>query len=273
MTYFEKAQKASTYISSRIDSYPEIAIVLGTGLGNLKNHIENPVTIPFEEIPHFPKATVAGHEGALVAGNLGNKKVIAQAGRFHYYEGYSMKEVTLPIRVFKLLGIETVFIASATGGIHEDLEAGDVAIVEDHINLHHENPLRGTNDERFGPRFPDMVDAYTPGLIQLALRVAKEKKVKLHTCVYAGIPGPNIETKAEYNYLHIIGATVVGMSTVPEVIIAKQMGMKTCVFAAITNKCYPISAIKKVTHEEVISVAKRIEENLTVIVREMIYRM
>lgn len=270
MTYYDQILASASYISQKISVNPDIAIVLGTGLGSLAQKIDVSTKIPYSDIPNFPQATVEGHEGALILGTLEGKQVIAQAGRFHYYEGYNMKEVTLPIRVFKALGAKVVFIASAVGGIHENYEAGDISIVNDHINLHVENPLRGPNDERLGVRFPDMVDAYSPRLIQLAHRIAREKGITLHNSIYGGLPGPNIETKAEYNYLHKIGATVVGMSTVPEVLVAQHAGMEICVFTAITNKCFPISSIKKVTIDEVIDVANQAESEITSIVRDML---
>lgn len=273
MTYYDKILESTAFISQRIDSTPDVAIVLGTGLGSLVESINVSHKILYKDIPNFPPATVKGHEGALLIGTLEGKPIIAQAGRYHFYEGYSMKEVTLPIRVFKALGVNVLIIASAVGGIHEDYQAGDITIVNDHINLHVENPLRGPNDDRLGVRFPDMVDAYSPRLIEIAKKIAKDKGITLHNSVYGGLPGPNLETKAEYNYLHKIGATVVGMSTVPEVIVAQHANLETCVFTAVTNKCFPISAIKKVTHEEVIEVAKKAESAITKIVREMLNRI
>ncbi len=272
-SYYDQVKEATDYISALIDTPPSIAIVLGTGLGNLTEDIDIIKRFKYEDIPHFPPATVKGHAGELIYGEMGGKKVIAQSGRYHYYEGYDMKEVTLPIRVFKMLGVERLLIASATGGIHEDYEAGDITVVNDHINLHHENPLNGPNDERFGPRFPDMSDAYDPELIALCHEIAIDQGVKLHDSVYGGLPGPNLETKAEYNFLHIIGATVVGMSTVPEIIVARHMGLSSCVLTAVTNKCYPISAIREVTHEEVIEVAAKVEQKITGIVKELINRL
>lgn len=272
-SYYDHIQESSIYIKSFIGEPPQIGIVLGTGLGNLVHQMDIIQRISYENIPHFPPVTVKGHAGELIYGKLGDKYILAQNGRYHYYEGYGMKEVTFPIRVFKAMGINKLIIASAVGGIHEAYEAGDVTVVNDHINLHHENPLQGPNDERLGTRFPDMVDAYDPDMIRLCHEVAEKLSIKLHDSIYAGLPGPNIETKAEYNYLHIIGATVVGMSTVPEVIVAKHMGMKTLVLTAITNKCYPISAIKKVTHDEVIEVAQRVEQKISAIVRNILPRL
>ena len=271
--YYDQVVEATEYIKSKIDKDPTIAIVLGTGLGNLTDDIDVLERFPYHELPYFPPATVKGHAGELIYGIMGGKRVIAQNGRYHYYEGYTMKEVTFPIRVFKMLGAQHLLIASATGGIHENYEAGDITVVNDHINLHHENPLNGPNDERFGPRFPDMSNAYDPTLIAHCHDIAKSMGITLHNSVYGGLPGPNLETKAEYNFLHVIGATVVGMSTVPEIIVARHMGLSSCVLTAVTNKCFPISAIKEVTHDEVIEVAAMVEQKITTIVKELIKRI
>ena len=269
-SYYSSIQEASSFIASVIQEKPVLSIVLGSGLASLTNHISHKKVIPYSEIPNFPEATVLGHKGELIFGRIGGLPILAQSGRLHYYEGYDMKQVTFPIRVFKQLGATHLFIASAVGGIHEDFKAGDITIVEDHINLFPENPLRGRNDIRLGPRFPDMVDAYDPELINLAERIASQKKITLHKSVYAGLTGPNLETKAEYNYLHRIGATVVGMSTVPEVLVAQHMSMKICVFTAITNQCFPTSLIQKVSHEAILDVAKIAEKKISSIVIEMI---
>ena len=266
MSIFDKIEESTEFIKERIPVVPKVAIVLGSGLGNLTDKMSIDIRIPYGVIPHFPEATVKGHSGELIFGSLGNTHVAVQSGRYHYYEGYDMKTVTLPIRVFGLMGIEKVIMASAVGGIHEAYEAGDVTVVNDHINLHHENPLNGPNDDRLGPRFPDMVDAYDSELIEICHEVAREKGIVLYDSIYAGLPGPNIETKAEYNFLHTIGATVVGMSTVPEVLVAKHMNLKSCVLTAVTNKCYPISAIRQISHEEVVQVAQKTEEKITTIV-------
>ena len=273
VSYYDQIVESTKYIKAIIKDKPDIAIVLGTGLGDFANQIEVKHIIPYSVIPNFPPATVKGHAGQLVYGELNGKKVIAQSGRYHYYEGYTMQEVTLPIRVFKFLGVSHLLIASATGGIHEDYEAGDITVVNDHINLHYDNPLSGPNDDRLGPRFPDMTDAYNPKLIELCHEIAQENKINLHNSVYGGLPGPNLETKAEYNYLHIIGATVVGMSTIPEILVARHMELSSCVLTAVTNKCFPISAIRKVTHQEVINVAQQVEQKISTIVSELIRRI
>lgn len=273
MSYYNQIQETTTFLQKAIHESPEIAVVLGSGLGQFAQKINIDHYIPYNKIPHFPPATVKGHEGALIFGTFAGRRIVAQSGRYHYYEGYNMKQVTFPIRVFKYLKVKALLIASAVGGIHENFEAGDISVVNDHINLHAENPLHGPNDDRLGPRFPDMVDAYSPRLIELAHSIAKEKNITLHNSIYAGLPGPNIETKAEYNYLHRIGATVVGMSTVPEIIVAQHMGLESCVLTAITNKCYPISAIKKVTHDEVIRVAQIAEKKISDVCAGLISRM
>lgn len=271
--YYDQIQESVDYLKSKISDTPKRAIVLGTGLGSFSENIKVDIAIPYSDIPHFPPATVKGHAGELIFGTIDGNYVVAQSGRYHYYEGYDMKEVTFPIRVFKYLGVETLIIASATGGIHEDYYAGDVTIVNDHINLHHQNPLQGPNDDRLGPRFPDMSDAYTPALIDICHTIAKDQDVKLHDSVYGGLPGPNLETKAEYRMLHILGATVVGMSTVPEVLVAKHMDMHSCVLTAVTNKCWPISAIGETTHDEVIEIAALAETKISSIVKELIIRL
>ena len=273
MSQFDKIEESSDFIRQRLSQVPKVAIVLGSGLGNLTEKMSIDLRIPYGVIPHFPPATVKGHQGELIAGQLGDHYVLAQSGRYHYYEGYEMKVVTFPIRVFKSLGIDILIMASAVGGIHEDYEAGDVTVVNDHINLHHENPLNGPNDERLGPRFPDMVDAYDPDLIGYCHAAAHDENINLHDSIYAGLPGPNIETKAEYKFLHIIGATVVGMSTVPEVLVAKHMSMRSCVLTAVTNKCYPISSIREISHDEVIQIAKKTEDKISRIVMGLLSRI
>jgi len=273
MAYFDQIKESRDYIYNKIGYSPDIAVVLGSGLGSFAEKMSISHRLPYEEIPHFPPTTVKGHDGALIFGEMSGRKIVAQSGRYHFYEGYSMKEVTLPIRVFKFLDAKAVLIASAVGGIHQDYEAGDITVVNDHINLHHENPLQGPNDDRLGVRFPDMVDAYSPRLIRLAHHVAEDQSIRLHDSVYGGLPGPNLETKAEYNYLHVIGATVVGMSTVPEIIVAQHSGLESCVLTAVTNKCFPISEIKEVTHDEVIEVAQKTEQKISAIASEMIKTM
>ncbi len=271
--YYQKITESVQYLKTRIKTLPKTAIVLGTGLGNFSSLIQVDIKIPYSEIPHFPETTVKGHQGELIFGTIHGHPVIAQNGRYHYYEGYNMKEVTFPIRVFKFLGVQNLIIASATGGIHEDYQAGDITIVNDHINLHHQNPLQGPNDDRLGTRFPDMMTAYTPEYISICKEVASGLNIKLYNSVYAGLPGPNLETKAEYKMLHIMGATVVGMSTVPEVLVAQHMKMKTCVLTAVTNKCWPLSSIGETTHDQVIEMAAIAEDKISKVVHGLIQRL
>ena len=270
MTYYDQIIESTNFIKDKIGDQPEVALVLGSGLGPLADEIKDPIDLPYTTIPYFPPATVKGHAGKLIYGTLYGKNIISQSGRYHYYEGYTMKEVTLPIRVFKALGVDIMLMASAVGGIHEDYQAGDITVVNDHINLHSENPLRGPNDDRLGVRFPDMSEAYSKRLITMCHDIAKEKDLKLYDSVYGGLPGPNLETKAEYNYLHIIGATVVGMSTVPEVIVANHAGLESCVLTAVTNKCFPISSIKEVSHQEVIEVAQTCSVKISTLFKELL---
>ena len=271
--YYQKVVETSEYLSDRISETPKVAIVLGSGLGTIQSKMQIVDRIPYSEIPHFPDATVKGHAGELVIGHIHGLPVVAQSGRYHYYEGYDMKTVTFPVRSFKLMGVNTLFIASAVGGIHEDYEAGDVTVVNDHINLFGDNPLRGPNDERFGPRFPDMSEAYDKELIGLCHQIAGEKNIRLFNSVYAGLQGPNLETKSEYDYLHRIGATVVGMSTVPEVIVARHMDMRVCVLTAVTNKCFPVDVIGEVSHDDVIEVAAKAGKHMSIIFEELIEKV
>ena len=271
--YYQKVVDTTEYLSHRISETPQVAIVLGSGLGSIQSRMNVADRIPYAEIPNFPDATVKGHAGELVVGSLRGIPVVAQSGRYHYYEGYDMKTVTFPIRVFKLLGVNTVLIASAVGGIHEDYVAGDVTIVNDHINLFGDNPLRGPNDDRFGPRFPDMSEAYSRKLIEICHSIAEERDIRLFDSVYAGLQGPNLETKSEYDYLHRIGATVVGMSTVPEVIVARHMDMQVCVLTAVTNKCFPIEDIGEVSHDDVIKVATNAGDKMSIIFEELIEKV
>lgn len=270
MILFDKIEEAKLCVKKKVNNLPEIGVILGTGLAGLLNEVSVQKSISFEEVPHMPKLTLNEHKGDLIFGQLSGKNVLIQSGRAHYYEGFDMKEITFSIRLMKSLGIQTLIIASAVGGIHSDFEAGDISIVTDHINLMPEHPLRGQNDERLGPRYPDMSEPYDQDLIRKAQEIAKRQGVKLHSSVYAGLQGPSLETKAEYEYLHRIGATAVGMSTVPEVIVARHAGLKTCVFTAITNKCYPTSVIRKVAIEEVLSNAALAEKKMKPVVTALI---
>ncbi|MDP4656573.1 MAG: purine-nucleoside phosphorylase [Algoriphagus sp.] len=272
MDYKEQVELATAYIQGIHSDQVAIGIILGTGLGNLASQIEVDLEIPYQEIPHFPLSTVESHSGTLLFGRLGGKKVVAMKGRFHYYEGYSMKEVTFPIRVMRLLGVQTLFVSNASGGLNPNQEVGEVMVIADHINLFPENPLRGKNYEAWGPRFPDMSVPYSPRLIDLALRIAHDKGLKLHTGVYCGVEGPNLETPAEYNYLRTIGGDAVGMSTVPEVLVACHAGMEVFGISAITDLGVE-GKIHQVTLDDVLAAAAKAEPIMSQILAELLRRM
>ncbi len=272
MDYKEQVELATAYIQGIHSDQVAIGIILGTGLGNLASQIEVDLEIPYQEIPHFPLSTVESHSGTLLFGRLGGKKVVAMKGRFHYYEGYSMKEVTFPIRVMRLLGVQTLFVSNASGGLNPNQEVGEVMVIADHINLFPENPLRGKNYEAWGPRFPDMSVPYSPRLIDLALRIAHDKGLKLHTGVYCGVEGPNLETPAEYNYLRTIGGDAVGMSTVPEVLVACHAGMEVFGISAITELGVE-GKIHQVTLDDVLAAAAKAEPIMSQILAELLRRM
>uniref|UniRef100_UPI004048CF0F purine-nucleoside phosphorylase n=1 Tax=Algoriphagus sp. TaxID=1872435 RepID=UPI004048CF0F len=272
MDYKEQVELATAYIQGIHSDQVAIGIILGTGLGNLASQIEVDLEIPYQEIPHFPLSTVESHSGTLLFGRLGGKKVVAMKGRFHYYEGYSMKEVTFPIRVMRLLGVQTLFVSNASGGLNPNQEVGEVMVIADHINLFPENPLRGKNYEAWGPRFPDMSVPYSSRLIDLALRIAHDKGLKLHTGVYCGVEGPNLETPAEYNYLRTIGGDAVGMSTVPEVLVACHAGMEVFGISAITDLGVA-GKIHQVTLDDVLAAAAKAEPIMSQILAELLRRM
>lgn len=265
-------QQTADYLTSKISEIPNTAIILGTGLGELAREIEDREEISYTEIPNFPVSTVEGHSGKLIIGNLGGKRVLAMQGRFHYYEGYDMKQVTFPIRVFKALGIEYLFVSNAAGGMNSSFDVGDIMLIEDHINLFPEHPLHGKNHEELGTRFPDMSEAYNKKLRLLAMEIAKEKNIKLQHGVYIGLQGPTFETPAEYNFLRIIGGDAVGMSTVPEVIVANHAGMKVLAFSIITDLGV-IGKIVEVSHEEVQEAAKIAQPKMAEIMRTIIQRI
>lgn len=264
--------EAAAYIQSKTDIKPEVGIILGTGLGGLVKEIEVIDEIPYENIPHFPVSTVESHKGKLIFGKLGGKSVIAMQGRFHYYEGYTMQEVTFPVRVMKILGISRLFVSNASGGVNPDYEVGEIMIVNDHINLMPAHPLIGKNIDELGPRFPDMSDAYDTEMIALAAQIAKENNIKVSQGVYLGLTGPTLETPAEYKYVRVIGADAVGMSTVPEVIVARHMEIPTFAISIITDLGVP-GKIKKVSVKDVIEVASRQEPKMTLIMKELISRI
>lgn len=268
----EKIQETANYIKSKITDIPAYAIILGTGLGELAAEITDQETIPYESIPNFPVSTVEGHSGKLIFGKLGSKRVIAMQGRFHFYEGYDMKQVTFPVRVFKALGVEYLFVSNAAGGMNGSFDVGDIMLIDDHINLFPEHPLRGKNFNELGTRFPDMSEAYNKELRLLAMDIAKEKNIKLQHGVYVGTQGPTFETPAEYNYFRIIGGDAVGMSTVPEVIVANHAKMKVLAFSIITDLGV-IGKIVEVTHEEVQEAAKIAQPKMAEIIRTVVERI
>lgn len=247
---------------------PVAGIILGTGLGGLTTRIENRIEIDYRNIPNFPVSTVEGHDGKLIYGEFGGKKIIAMKGRFHYYEGYGPEQVALPVRVLKYLGIECLFISNAAGGVNPEFHTGDIMVITDHINLL-PNPLIGQNDDRIGVRFPDMGEAYDKHLIKKALMIAGEHKIRIHTGVYLATGGPTFETPAEYRYFRIIGADAVGMSTTPEVIVARHMNLPCFAVSVITDLGIE-GKIEYVTHESVQIEAAKTESRITTIISEMI---
>lgn len=268
----QKISEAKDFITSKSKVKPRIGIILGTGLGALAKEIKVDASIPYKDIPYFPISTVYGHEGRLVLGILGGKKVMAMQGRFHYYEGYSLQEITFPVRVMKAKGADTLVISNACGGMNPLFAPGDIMVMEDHINLFGENPLRGPNDESLGPRFPDMSEPYSRELIAMAEKVALEAGIKLQKGVYAGVQGPNLETRAEYRFLRGIGADVVGMSTVPEAIVAVHSGMKILGFSVVTDLCFP-DALQPASHKKIVETASKAEPKLTKLMMLTIERM
>ncbi|WP_370872928.1 purine-nucleoside phosphorylase [Croceifilum oryzae] len=249
-------QEAKEFISSKTNQTYQIGLILGSGLGDLADKVENKITIKYDEVPHFPVSTVEGHAGQLVLGTLAGKQVIAMQGRFHFYEGYSQQDVTFPVRVMKALGVETVLVTNAAGGMNADFHAGDLMLITDHINMTGSNPLIGPNFAELGPRFPDMSTAYTPELVQVAKRVATDLGVTVQQGVYAGISGPAYMTPAELIMLRNMGGDAIGMSTVPEVIVARHAGMKVLGITCITDMAIG-EALEPLTHEQVVEVANR----------------
>jgi purine-nucleoside phosphorylase len=273
MTHHEwdQVQEATRIVRSRWAGTPMIGIVLGTGLGALAQEISTPVAIPYPEIPYFPRSTVESHRGQLVCGTLAGHVVVAMEGRFHLYEGYTPSQVTFPIRVMRELGCRLLIVSNASGGLNPQFEKGDLMVIEDHINLLGVNPLIGPNDERLGPRFPDMVAPYDRELQNLALQVALEENIVAHRGVYVAVTGPNLETRAEYRFLRCIGADVVGMSTVPEVLVAVHAGMKVLGFSIATDMCLP-DALEPVRIEDILAVANQAEAKLRTIVKGVLSR-
>lgn len=265
----KEIQNSTEFIKSKISFRPEVGIILGTGLGQLVQELTIAVELPYSDIPNFPVSTVKGHSGKLIFGQLAGKNVVVMQGRFHYYEGYSMQQVTFPVRVMKALGVEQLFISNAAGGVNPDFAIGDLMILKDHINFFHDNPLIGKNEEELGPRFPDMSDAYDKLLFEKALQIAVANKIKVQQGVYLGLSGPTFETPAEYKMIRLLGADAVGMSTVPEVIVARHMGMSCFAISIITDLGIE-NKIVEITHEDVIREAAIAEPRMTLILKELI---
>jgi purine-nucleoside phosphorylase len=265
----KKIKETVEYLETKILNHPEIGIILGTGLGGLVNEINIHHTIPYEFIPNFPVSTVEGHHGQLLSGTMSGKNIIALQGRFHYYEGYSMQELSFPIRVMKFLGIKILILSNASGGVNPEFEIGDLMVILDHINLMKSNPLIGQNEEEIGTRFPDMSNAYDPELIRRVCEIAAKHNIKLQKGVYAAVSGPTFETPAEYNYIRIIGADAVGMSTVPEVIAARHMGLRCLAFSVISDLGVQ-GKIVEITHKDVIQAASAVEPKMTKVIKDLI---
>jgi purine-nucleoside phosphorylase len=268
----QEINKSVNYIQSKTSVVPEIGIILGTGLGGLVNEINIIDEIPYQKIPNFPVSTVESHSGKMIFGELGGKKIVAMQGRFHFYEGYDMKQVTFPVRVMKLLGIKNLLVSNASGGLNPDFKVGEIMIIKDHISLFPDNPLVGENIDQLGPRFVDMFETYDPTLRKKAIDIAKELDIPVSEGVYVGLSGPNLETEAEYKFLRIIGGDAVGMSTIPEVIVARHMEIPTFAISIITDMGIP-GQIHKVSVPEIIAVAGRQEPKMTAILRQLIERI
>lgn len=264
--------EAASFIKERLPIEPEYLLILGTGLGQLAEEMTVELELPYEEIPHFPVSTVESHAGKLLMGNLGGKSVMAMQGRFHYYEGYSMNQIVFPVRVAKMLGIQTLLVSNACGGLNPNYERGDIMLINDHINFLGDNPLIGPNDPNLGPRFPDMSQPYTERLLSTAEQVALDAGIKIHQGVYLAVSGPMLETKAEYRYMRQLGADVVGMSTVPEVIAAIHMSMEVLGISVITDECFPDS-LEPVSLNDVLEAAAMAEPHLTRIVVGVLERL
>ncbi len=272
MTLYDRIQATASFIQKKTTTKPKVGIILGSGLGGLVDMIDKETSIPYSDIPNFPVSTVEGHSGQLIFGKIGNCPVMLMAGRFHYYEGYSMEEVTFPVRIMKALGVETVIISNAAGGTNPTFNIGDLMIIKDHINICPEHPLRGPNDERLGTRFPDMSKAYDHELVALAKEIAAEQELNVRTGVYIGLQGPTFETPAEYRMLHIMGADAVGMSTVAEVIVARHAGMRVFAMSVITDLGVTDVPVI-ITHEEVLEAANAAAPKMAGLVEALVKRL
>ncbi len=265
MELWDQIQEAASFVRSRWSRRPHAAIILGTGLGKLAQRIESPAIIPYEEIPHFARTTAISHAGQLVCGLIAGVPVAAMEGRFHIYEGYTYQQVTFPVRVMRALGAELLIVSNAAGGLNPHFARGDIVVIEDHINLMNGNPLIGPNDDRLGPRFPDMSQPYDRRLIDRALEIARKENIVAHKGVYLGVTGPNLETRAEYRFMRLIGADVVGMSTIPEVLVAVHGGMRVLGLSVVTDMCLP-DALQPINLEEILATAAAAEPKLVKIV-------
>ncbi len=269
---YEKIHEARDVIAKRWAGKPRVGIILGTGLGGFAEDIQAEATIPYGDVPHFPQSTVQSHAGRLVCGTVAGKSVMAMEGRFHFYEGYSLQQITFPVRVMKSLGCEVLIVSNACGGMNPQWAKGDIMLIDDMINLMGDNPLIGKNDDRLGPRFPDMSQPFDANLIALAQRIALEERITVHKGVFVAVTGPNLETRAEYRFLRAIGADVVGMSTVPEVIVAVHCGLRTLGLSVITDMCLP-DALHPCVLEDILATAAVAEKKLRVLVRRVVGEM
>lgn len=269
MKLLDRIYKAVNYIKQQSSVEPEIGIILGTGLGSLAEEIESPVIIEYTDIPEFPVSTVAGHAGRLIIGKLEGKQVIAMQGRFHYYEGYTMQELTLPVRVMKLLGVKLLMVSNACGGLNKAFNAGDIMIITDHINMMSDNPLIGENLEQFGPRFPDMSNVYDKEFVVQVNKIADNLNIKVQKGVYCAISGPNYLSKAELNMLIKIGADTVGMSTIPETVVAKHSGLKVLGLSCITDMAIP-DTMSSPSHEEIVKVAEGVKPRFVALAKQFV---
>lgn len=266
----QQINETCTYLKAQIQQQYNHGVILGSGLGNLVKDIKIHIQIPYGDIPNFPVSTVEGHGGSLIFGELGGKNVIAMSGRFHYYEGYSMQQVVFPIRVMKYMGVDTLLISNASGGMNADFEVGDLMIITDHIYLQPEHPLRGKNNNELGPRFPNMNGAYDPELVRIGMNIAVENKIRCHTGVYVGVQGPTFETPAEYKAFFLLGGDVVGMSTTPEVVVARHMDVRVFAISVVSDMGYPPEKADKVTHAFVLEAAAAAEPKMTKIITELL---
>lgn len=267
-----KRDEAVNFILEETTFQPEYLLILGTGLGQLADEIETKHILSYSDIPHFPVSTVESHAGKLIFGKLGGKHIVAMQGRFHFYEGYTMQQIAFPVRVAKAIGAQTLLVSNACGGLNPNYSRGDIMLITDHINFLGDNPLIGPNDDELGPRFPDMSEPYTERLLELGENIALENSIKLHQGVYLAATGPMLETKAEYRYMRQLGADVVGMSTVPEVISAVHMGMDVLGISVITDECFP-DALEPVDIEDVLAAAAMAEPKLTQVIINVLERL